>query len=340
MEPDLGSHSTRPARNTSLEELGLPTLPLALDPSFAEGALRAALGNAWPTGAGRLERVETIKIRAGRRAVLRFVFAPEGDRASPFVLIGKIRAKGADRRVDRIARSLRERGFTDAGAMGFVVPRSFGCVPALALHLQEGHGGVPISQEIGRDDSTSELAHRVGSALARLHRHGVDAERIHRVGDELAVLERDLQIVARGEPIWSERLGALLDTARSLAPRLADRRVCPVHRDFHPDQVLVEDDRLVLLDLDLYAFGDPLLDVANFVAHLREQALRELGIRGGIRTSSENSSPATSPRRDGRSRTNRSPPGSSSRSSGTSTSPGEFRSGGASSPRSWPNAKR
>jgi hypothetical protein len=41
--------------------------------------------------------------------------------------------------------------------------------------------------------------------------------------------------------------------------------------------VLLEGDRLWLLDLDLYCKGDPALDAGNFLGHVTEQALRTRG---------------------------------------------------------------
>ena len=40
---------------------------------------------------------------------------------------------------------------------------------------------------------------------------------------------------------------------------------------------IVGDGRLYLLDFDLYCLGDPALDAGNFIAHVTEQSLRELG---------------------------------------------------------------
>ena len=59
-----------------------------------------------------------------------------------------------------------------------------------------------------------------------------------------------------------------------LANRIEARQVPGIHRDFHPDQVLVDGRTLTLLDFDLFAAGDPALDVGNFSAHLTELALR------------------------------------------------------------------
>jgi thiamine kinase-like enzyme len=41
--------------------------------------------------------------------------------------------------------------------------------------------------------------------------------------------------------------------------------------------VLVDRDRLWLVDLDLCCQGEPALDIGNFIAHITEQSLRQLG---------------------------------------------------------------
>jgi hypothetical protein len=41
--------------------------------------------------------------------------------------------------------------------------------------------------------------------------------------------------------------------------------------------VIVDDSRLWIIDFDLYCQGDPGLDVGNFIGHITELALRQLG---------------------------------------------------------------
>lgn len=54
-------------------------------------------------------------------------------------------------------------------------------------------------------------------------------------------------------------------------------RPCGIHRDFYADQVIVDGDRLFLIDFDLYCMGDPALDVGNFLGHVIEQSVRATG---------------------------------------------------------------
>src|SRR2546426_725257 len=62
------------------------------------------------------------------------------------------------------------------------------------------------------------------------------------------------------------------------------RRACPAgpRPSCCPDQALVDGERLHIVDLDLCSWGDPALDVGNFVGHMIEQALREHGDPGAF----------------------------------------------------------
>jgi len=57
----------------------------------------------------------------------------------------------------------------------------------------------------------------------------------------------------------------------SLAPFVRSwRPSCMAHNDFYDDQMLVlRDERIALVDFEEIAAGDPMLDVGNFLAHLR-----------------------------------------------------------------------
>jgi aminoglycoside phosphotransferase (APT) family kinase protein len=79
-------------------------------------------------------------------------------------------------------------------------------------------------------------------------------------------------------------LGFLCPEWESRACRLADRladglvrqplRPRPYHGDFHPKQVLVDGDHIVILDLDEAAHGDSAADLGHFIAFLELNVLR------------------------------------------------------------------
>src|SRR5262249_38327665 len=76
---------------------------------------------------------------------------------------------------------------------------------------------------------------------------------------------------------WAGPLRRLLAAAARLGAATREPKTCGVHRDFYADQVIVDGNRLFLIDFDLYAEGDPALDIGNFLGHITEQSLRTLG---------------------------------------------------------------
>ncbi|MCA8962484.1 MAG: aminoglycoside phosphotransferase family protein, partial [Planctomycetes bacterium] len=87
--------------------------------------------------------------------------------------------------------------------------------------------------------------------------------------DEIATLEARLpeyhEILATPSP-RAETLVA--QVSKALANTASDDRVL-CHRDFHDKQVLIDGDRVGLIDFDLAALGPRALDVGNMIAHIR-----------------------------------------------------------------------
>jgi aminoglycoside phosphotransferase (APT) family kinase protein len=83
--------------------------------------------------------------------------------------------------------------------------------------------------------------------------------------------------VAALKPEWAARIQKLQAACERLGASVPEPRACGVHRDFYPAQVIVDGKRLYLIDFDLYCLGDPGLDVGNFLGHVTEESLRELG---------------------------------------------------------------
>jgi thiamine kinase-like enzyme len=219
-------------------------------------------------------------------------------------LLAKLRAKGLDQTACDVQRRLRQAGLD--GRAGVSVAEPLGTVPELRLWVQRKLPGSSATAAFlpGADVTP---AWRVGRALALLHATPVEINRTWTPADELDVLRRRLPAAAALHPALAPRIGRAMRAAECLAAQLSDstgnvsnaspasmpskasnasnvsttsdasRTLTGIHRDFHPDQVLLEGDHVVLLDLDLYCVGDPALDVGNFIAHLIELALRQHG---------------------------------------------------------------
>ncbi|EHR72771.1 putative aminoglycoside phosphotransferase [Burkholderiales bacterium JOSHI_001] len=84
----------------------------------------------------------------------------------------------------------------------------------------------------------------------------------------LREVQRRRNKIARVAP---ELAGRAADVARRIeaaADRLAPFAATVIHGDFHPDQVWLHGDRVVLFDFDEFVLGDPMEDLAEFVTKL------------------------------------------------------------------------
>ena len=151
---------------------------------------------------------------------------------------------------------------------GLAVPTVLAHDPAGVLVMTRADGE-PLLDLLHRGHL--DAAHRVGAALAALHRTdpgaGIPALRL---ADHLADLVSPAPDDLAGTGLPAD-LVRLARTARrsvlSAAGPPAARRL--LHRDLHPGQVLVAAGRTWLLDWDHAAVGDPALDLGNLVGTLR-----------------------------------------------------------------------
>lgn len=251
-------------------------LSLALDPHWAGPALRRALGPRYHEAT--LCETRLLRHKPGRHALLAYDLQhPERIET----VLGKLRFKGLNRNAVEVQRALGERSAARAretapGAAPAIVPQVLGIVPEAGLWLQRLLPGEPSERHF-LPASNPAIARRVADALADLHDEPVATARTWSVGDELDMLRERLGRAARERPALAGRIEAVLAACIERAAGLPATPPTGIHRDFHPGQVLVDGERLVLLDFDLYAVGDPALDVGNFAAHLIELAVRRHG---------------------------------------------------------------
>lgn len=248
------------------------------------------------------------RYKPGRRGLIEYeIDLPDGRK--PFHLLGKYRCKSADRHGFMCQNALWENGFD--GKTGISVPRPYALLKKYHLWLQEKIEGKTLTDALsGEDANLADLGRLVGKALACLHQNSglkqvIDAK-IWTADDELAVLNRGLLKVGEIYPQWQTRLQKIMDASEELAATLFNTANVPVHRDFYSDQVMIADantDHLILLDFDLCALSPAALDAGNYLAHIRELALRQtnnitalIDHEHAFRDAFLNHSPATSER--------------------------------------------
>ena len=256
--------SNRPKRN---QEHLTPGLSDALDPERMRPALAAALGAPEPLDLD----VHLVRHKPGRRALVRYDAGfSDGTRST---VLGKLRAKGPDRRTPALHAALRSAGLDGRGPNRVGVPAPLGSIETPALWLQPFLAGRTLTEALASTDAGAG-PRRAGTALAELHRTHVATSRTWTMQDELAVLEKALDRAAAALPALRVSIEAIGAAARERTGRLATVANVGIHRDFYPDQVLLGDEVTWLLDLDLYSQGDPAIDLGNFLAHLTELGLR------------------------------------------------------------------
>jgi len=245
----------------------LPGLPAAADP---DGRLVRRRLRRGPVDVA----VEPLHYRPRRRAVVRYRVAGGG------TLFGKVMAPRRARRLLVLADRLGLRHLAPDTDPGLRLALPTGCLAPGAL-LLPNLPGRPLRQLLlGGGPLPGPEA--VAALPDRLHRHcsaavsaappraapGSSADTSGRRRVDPAGALAAAHLVARllpGEACAAGRLAEAV-VAWSEADDTPDDRI--VHGDLYENQVLLDGDTFGLIDLDDLGPGDPLLDAANFSAHL------------------------------------------------------------------------
>ena len=232
------------------EDPALPGLAAAADAELVRRRLRTRSAHV---------TVEPLRYRPRRRAVLRYSLDGGGE------LIGKVVRPGRARRLLALAEPLRSAGLPLALPVGQVA-RGALLLPRLAgtsLRDLLLTGGVLPPPE------------RVAALPTELHRHcspllgGLAADWPAgrcRVDPGTALCAA--QVIARLLPDQACAAARVAETVIRLMEEEEPAEEWIVHGDLYENQVMVDGERLGLIDLDDLGPGDPLLDAANFSAHL------------------------------------------------------------------------
>lgn len=147
--------------------------------------------------------------------------------------------------------------------------------PALLDHLPDARvlifeGADASARHLTTQAADLDLAANV---LALVHGSNMACSRSHGSEDELNIAQRWLPMLADSHPEHHERLLALVQHLTHLHERMPSRACCLLHRDFYSAQVLRQDDRTWVVDLDTMSMGHPEVDLATFSAHLLLDAI-------------------------------------------------------------------
>jgi aminoglycoside phosphotransferase (APT) family kinase protein len=120
------------------------------------------------------------------------------------------------------------------------------------------------------DLSVTEVFRAMARVAAALH--ATKFAPAGRTIDSLPVVRDDA--IDTAHPNLRARRMALWRRLQAVSATLSPAQPISVHGDFHPDQFLIDGDRLGLTDLDSAAWGDAACDPARFVSHVILKALQ------------------------------------------------------------------
>ncbi|MBA3651948.1 MAG: aminoglycoside phosphotransferase family protein, partial [Chthoniobacterales bacterium] len=245
----------------------MPYMAAALDFQQAGAALKSTLAATRNLHDVRLRGVRIARYKPGRRCLIEYSLEQTG---TALTVIGKVHAKRLEEASYTVQTVLWNGAFNHSASDLLCVPEPLGTIPTWNMWLQRKVPGWPATKFLRRP-GTVGLAQHIAELAHKLHSAGVPTTRPrHTLEEEVRILHERLPLVAQSRPQLADRLDRLLAAVDELASTIPQVRRCGIHRDFYPDQVMVDNDRLYLLDFDLYCEGDPAIDLGNFVAHLRE----------------------------------------------------------------------
>lgn len=260
-------------------DAALPTVPAALDPAAAAEEFKRGLPRLAGEG-GRVEvkSITVIRHKAGKRCVIEYDVRVErpGQKRLKAKLIGKIRARRYGTEGYRLQDAFWSAGLRRPSPDHIAVPEPVGVITPFRMWLQRRVNGVTATGLIGGPDGPA-LAARIADGIHKVHCAGVPTEKAHAMADELRILHECLPRAAALRPELGARIDRMLAGCDRLGAGVPAPKACGIHRDFYPAQVVVDAERLWLLDFDLYCLGDPGLDIGNFIGHVTEESLRTHG---------------------------------------------------------------
>lgn len=256
----------------------LPALPHAVDPAFIRQQLEAnfaafgLLGNGSAAAPRCADlRYDRVKYMPGKRCVLRLHARLDdaSGKAHEITFYSKTYGDGMSRYHFQILQSVYRQLTAQVKAVN--LPRPLLHLDEANTFWQEEWKGKSLIDALDEFD-WEELFPRIAAALASLHRSRINGFRPGPDLDDVlqGTLEDGAELV-QTLPQYQPLISSLLSRLETAKGRLEHQEIAavPIHGACRLEQMLVRGNELALVDFDAVALGDPLFDLAEFLASLQ-----------------------------------------------------------------------
>ena len=196
-------------------------------------------------------------------------------------LIGKFYPDEAGYRNYRLLKRLRKVLEKNPRPPVLAVPHVLFYDPRVRLLLQQKVNGVAYRQ-LALQDNAERHFHLAGKALTCLHslRLSFGAKKLMPQHLRELIHPHPFEL-AEHLPVFRLQLENLVKSLQQKEKEWIDEMDhSPLHRDFHLGQLFLQKNCICLIDWDLFAKGDPALDVGNFLVYLETHLPAKSGAFG------------------------------------------------------------
>lgn len=243
----------------------LPSLPVAADGRRVAPVLESVL-------AAQGEKIRHVVVRPmrykpQRKCMFRYEITWYAPTAAPKIVYGKVARNRTFAQTCTILRQIR----VAAQEITFTLPESLGVVPELCLELFSEVPGLPLA-DLSAADTFSAHCAATAQALRQFHALPVSMDQRWDVAAKLPRLAADAAGLTQLLPGQAKRIGMLQSELSVRLQATETKQLTLIHRDFHGTNVLVDGNRIGLIDLEDCAVGDPAEDLGSMCAYLSRLA--------------------------------------------------------------------